>query len=98
MEFTIIDFFIGFTLMNAMPHLIFAQTKTRMLSLFGFTIKANYLYSFFNLLIALILFTYKYSFKIIFLHGIFLGALIVLIIYIFLGKFFLRFFKNKYEN
>ncbi len=93
MQFHISDFFIGWFLMNAMPHLLVAQTEVRFLSLFGYSIKANYGYAVFNLFVALILFQIQYGLNNLFNHGLFLGALFILVAYIFSGRYFYKLFK-----
>ncbi|MFT7584700.1 MAG: hypothetical protein ACI9EW_001121 [Cellvibrionaceae bacterium] len=95
MEFTVINFLIGFFLMNAMPHWIFGITKTRMLSAFGFSPKANIAYSFLNVAFAAALFQFQHGLSQLMGNGIALGALAMLVIYYLTGKFFLNLFQEK---
>ena len=75
------DFFIGFLLMNAMPHFVLGTWGVRMLSGFGFGNKANVAWGVANLIASLALFLYTYSFDELLTNGIYLGALIMLIIF-----------------
>jgi len=93
MQFHIMDFFIGWFLMNAMPHLLVAQTEVRFLSLFGFSVKGNYAYAAFNLIVSIILFQIQYGLNNLLNNGLYLGALFILVIYIFTGRFFYKKFK-----
>ena len=93
MQFNLIDFFIGLTSMNAMPHLMAAQMEVRFLSLFGLRAKANYGYAALNLIIALVLFQIQYGLSNLFNHGLFVGTLSILVFYIFVGRFFYKLFK-----
>lgn len=95
MEFTLIDFLIGFFLMNAMPHWLFGITRTRMLSAFGFTAQANIAYSFLNVAIAFSLFQFQYGLQQLFESGILLGAFAMLVIYYLTGKFFINLFQEN---
>ena len=94
MEFTILDFLIGFFLMNAMPHWIFGITKTPMLSAFGLSPQANIAYSFLNVAIALTLFQFQYGIQTFLSSGIAVGALAMLVIYYLTGKFFVTFYAK----
>ena len=88
MTFSFLDFLIGFFLMNAMPHLIFGQTKTQFVSLFGFSANANLAYATFNTIAALTLFHFQYGISNLFSHGLFLGSGFILLCYNLTGKFF----------
>ena len=44
MEFSLTDFIIGLTLMNAMPHFVLGTFQARMLSGFGYGDHANIIY------------------------------------------------------
>ena len=95
MTFTILDFLVGFLLMNAMPHWIFGITKTRMLSAFGFSPQANIAYSFLNIAVALTLFHFQHGIQTLFSSGVAVGALAMLVIYYLTGKFFVNTFAEK---
>lgn len=94
-EFTITDFLIGFFLMNAMPHFIFGITKTRMLSLFGYSAAGNIGYALAQITAALIIFHIQYGINELLASGIFLGALTIMVIYLISGKLFVNAFRKK---
>ncbi|PCJ66305.1 MAG: hypothetical protein COA58_05890 [Bacteroidetes bacterium] len=77
----ITDFLIGFFLMNAMPHFILGHWGTRMLSGFGFGNKANLAWALANLVTSLTIMIYTYGLSGILDHGIYLGALSMLILF-----------------
>lgn len=98
MEFTLIDFFIGFFLMNAMPHLLFGLLKIRFLSAFGFSPKGNIAYAFLNVAIALLLFHIRYGIQELMNQGIVIGAGAMLLIYLLSGRFFYKLFQQNDES
>ncbi|MEM7801559.1 MAG: hypothetical protein AAF633_20355 [Chloroflexota bacterium] len=95
MTFTLTDFFIGFFLMNAMPHLIFGLFRIRMLSLFGFSPQANLAYFLVNLTVASGLFQFKYGLQSISGQGVILGACTILFIYVLTGLYFYILFRQN---
>ncbi|MCA9966700.1 MAG: hypothetical protein KC423_20765 [Anaerolineales bacterium] len=94
MNFILIDFLIGFFLMNAMPHMIYGQTKIRFLNAFGFSWQGNLAYSALNVIIALGLFHWQHGIQTIANHGTMIGALALFVIYLITGKFFYRLFQQ----
>jgi hypothetical protein len=70
----VIDFFIGLTLMNAMPHFVLGIWKARMFSAFGFGDTKNILYGLLNFIISVGLFLYKYGMERLLANGIYAGA------------------------
>lgn len=91
----VIDFVIGATLMNAMPHLVLGIWKGRMFSIFGFGDKQNIAYGILNLLISVLLFSYKYGIEAIIENGFYAGALCLLIIYFVTGQFWYKLFNKR---
>ncbi len=92
---TIIDFFIGLTLMNAMPHFVLGIWHGRMLSGFGFGDFKNIAYGLLNFAISIGLFIYEYGLGKILENGIYVGALAVLLIYFITGRFWKNLFTEK---
>ena len=96
---TIVDFLIGMTLMNAMPHFVLGTWKARMFSAFGFGNIKNILYGVLNFLISLGLFLYKYGFEGLINNGIYTGGLVILVIYFLTGWYWYSIFhKNYYKH
>jgi hypothetical protein len=93
---TIIDFLIGMTLMNAMPHFVLGVWKVRMFSAFGFGNTKNILYGILNFIISLELFLYKYGGEQLIRNGIYIGALALLLIYFLTAQFWYSIFHKKY--
>ena len=94
-----IDFFIGLTLMNAMPHFVLGVWKARMLSAFGFGATKNILYGILNFTISIGLFLNKHGAEELMENGVYTGALALLIIYFLTGWFWYSIFHKKfYEN
>ena len=91
----LIDFLIGFFLMNAMPHFILGKWNQRMLSGFGFGDKANQLYSLANLAISISLFIYQYQVSGLLENGIYLGALTILLAFYLLGGLWKKVFTKR---
>lgn len=98
MQFTLIDFFIGFFLMNAMPHLLFGLLKIRFISAFGFGSTGNVVYAFLNVVAALVLFHIQYEIQDLMNHGIMIGGGTILFIYFVSGRFFYNLFQQKDES
>jgi len=95
MPFSLIDFFIGFFLMNAMPHMLFGLIRLRFLSAFGFSAPANIAYAFLNVIIAGLLYNYQYGIKTLIDDGIVLGALTMILIYLITGRFLANLFQEN---
>ncbi len=92
----IIDFVIGLTLINTIPHFVLGIWKGRMFSGLGFGNTANILYGIINFVISISLFIYKYGIDGLGENGIYLGALFVLISYFIVGKLCYTYFHKKY--
>lgn len=90
-----LDFFIGFFLMNAMPHFVLGVWSGRMFSAFGFGDKQNIAYALLNAGISISLFLYAYGLDGLTANGIYSGALLILIIYFITGHFFRNLFSLK---
>lgn len=91
----IIDFIIGALLVNAMPHLVFGQTKAHFLGLFGYKPSGNILYAVLQMLASVALYVYEYGIEELLNNGIFIGGLTVLVLYFIFGDFMVRFYKSK---
>lgn len=90
-----VDFIIGATLMNAMPHLVLGIWKGRMFSAFGFGDKQNITYGFLCLAISIGLFAFRYGISKILYSGIYSGALTLLLIYFVTGQFWYKLFNKN---
>jgi hypothetical protein len=91
-----IDFIIGASLMNAMPHLVLGIWKGRMFSAFGFGNAQNIAYGFLCLFLSVGLYIFEYGFDALLANGIYSGALCLLLIYFLTGQFWYKLFnKNK---
>lgn len=88
------DFIIGFTLMNAMPHIILGVWKARMLSGFGFGNLQNILWGLFNLAISISLFGLNYGLSSIGSHAIYAGAVCMLLLFAILSPIWYRIFTK----
>ena len=84
-----IDFLIGATLMNAMPHYV------RMFSAFGFGNRQNILYGLCNVTASVALFLYKYGPNGFAQNAIYSGALTLLVIYLLTGQVWYKLFRQK---
>jgi hypothetical protein len=91
----IVDFIIGATLMNAMPHLVLGIWKARMFSAFGFGNIQNIAYGFLCLFMSIGLFVYEYGWDMLKSNGIYAGALSLLLIYFLTGQFWYRLFNKN---
>ncbi|BDS09458.1 hypothetical protein [Aureispira anguillae] len=91
---TIIDFIIGLTLMNAMPHFVLGVWKGRMVSGLGIGNWQNIIYGLINFVVAMSLYAYQYGLGTIAQNGIVAGALFVLVIYFLTGHFWYRLFNK----
>jgi len=78
----LVDFFIGFTLVNGLPHFVLGTWKANMLSGFGFGHPQNKLYGILNLVVSVSLYLYSYGMENLMANGIYLGGLVVVVIYI----------------
>lgn len=93
---TILDFIIGLTLINAIPHFVLGVWKGRMFSGLGFGNTNNILYGIMNFVVSMGLFLYKYGVDGLLENGIYAGALFVLVSYFIVGKLCYTYFHKKY--
>ncbi|MEK6782852.1 MAG: hypothetical protein AABY93_14220 [Bacteroidota bacterium] len=96
MNISVIDFLIGLTLINTIPHFVLGIWKGRMFSGLGFGNTANILYGILNFIISFSLFLYTYGVEGLLKNGIYLGALFVLISYLIVGKLCYTYFHKRY--
>jgi len=89
-----IDFLIGFTCMNAMPHITLGIWRSRMLSGFGFGHSRNILWGFANLGVSLTLFIMHYGIAGFYTHAMYTGSLVMLIMFSILGPLWYRIFNK----
>ena len=94
MTFSLVDFLIGFLLMNAMPHMLFGLMNIRFFSAFGFSPLGNLAYAELNIIAALALFHFQYGISTLANQGLIVGALAMLAIYMLTGKFFFNRFQK----
>ena len=88
----LIDFFIGLTLINALPHYILGVWKQPMLSGFGMGNTKNIIWGLTNLAISIGLFLYQYGINGFKDNGIYVGGLLVVVTFVFTSKFW----RNRY--
>jgi len=92
---SVLDILAGFFLMNAMPHFVLGVWKGRMLSLFGMSPTANIAYGLLNFVASISIVSWTYALKGLAEHGMYVGALGVLLIYFVTAHFFQRLFAKK---
>ena len=91
-----IDFIIGLTLMNAMPHYILGVWKGKMLSGFGTGDLRNIIWAFCNFVLSITLFIYNYGINGLFENTMYSGALLVLVTFFITSHFWYRYYyKNS---
>ena len=95
MENPIIDFFIGLTVANAIPHFLVGAAGIRFLGLFGYGDKANMAYGLVSIAASLLLFHFNYGIVNLFDFPMYLGALFVAISYVFGSKLLLKLFAKN---
>jgi len=94
----ILDFIIGLTLINTIPHFVLGVWKGRMFSGLGFGNANNIGYGILNFIISVSLFLYKYGVQGILKNGIYLGALFVLLCYFAACKLCYTYFHKRYHD
>lgn len=88
----VVDFFIGLTLVNALPHYILGIWKQPMLSGFGLGNLKNIVWGLTNVGISVGLFLYKYGLQALLENGMYAGGLLVVVTFLFTAPFW----RNKY--
>mgnify|MGYP001559845065 CR=1 FL=1 len=91
----IIDFVIGVTLMNAMPHIVASIFGLNMKGPFGSSGKQNALWALCNFLISIGLFVYVYGVGQLLQDKIYLGALTVLAVFLATLRLQRRFYSKE---
>lgn len=92
----LIDFIIGLTLVNTIPHFVIGIWKGRMLSGLGTSSRANIFYGLFNFSISVSLFLYQYGFEGFRTKGVYAGGFFVVFCYFIVGKLLYTHFHAKY--
>jgi hypothetical protein len=91
-----IDFLIGLTLVNILPHFTLGIWKGRILSAFGFGDKQNIAYGILNFVISISLFHFKYGIESFFENGMYAGGMFVVVSYFVLGHFLYKTWHFNY--
>jgi len=91
----LIDFLIGLFAVNALPHFLFGRLNLGVLSLFGYSAKANLCYSAFCLVLSLGLFAYQHGYSTMSDHMMLMGALFVVVSYLVLWGLVNRYLRKK---
>ncbi|OJJ21208.1 hypothetical protein BKI52_11620 [marine bacterium AO1-C] len=91
-----IDFIIGLTLVNTIPHFVIGIWKGRMLSGLGFSSQANIWYGLLNFTVSISLFLYTYGFEGLQNNGMYTGAFFVVFMYFIVGKLCYNYFHKRY--
>lgn len=94
----IIDLLIGLTLMNAMPHYVLGVWKAKMLCGFGVGNTKNIVWGLVNFVASVSLLVYQYGWSGLFENQIYLGALIVLVIFLFTSWFWYWLYYQRGES
>jgi len=95
MNFSFIDFLIGLTLVNSIPHFVLGVWKGRILGGLGFGNTRNILYGLLNFSTSILLFLYKFGIDGFLQNGIYLGGLAVVISYFLFGKILHSVFRKN---
>lgn len=90
----LMDFLTGMFLANALPHFMVGILNVRFLSLFGYAGSANIYYSYFCVILSLVLFHLNYGLINLPGHMGYVGGLFLVLIYFVTGRFFVQFFKR----
>jgi len=89
-----LDFVIGLTLVNALPHYMLGVWKQPMLSGFGVGHSKNIIWGSLNLVLSLSLFLYAYGVDGLLEHGMYTGAAIIVVTFFITSHFW----RNKYKE
>jgi hypothetical protein len=95
MENPFIDFLIGLTVANSIPHFLVGAAGIRFLGMFGYGNKANMAYSLFSIIVSLILFHINYGITSIFEMPMYVGALFVAVSYVFGSHILVKLFAKR---
>ena len=91
-----IDFIIGLTLINTIPHFVLGIWKGRVLSGLGFSNTGNILYGLLNFVVSISLFLYQYGLDGLLENGMYAGGLFVVLAYFAVGKLLYTYQHKKY--
>lgn len=93
-----LDFIIGLTLVNTIPHFVLGIWKGRMFGGLGFGNRNNLLYGILNFAISISLFLYQYGLDGLLENFLYLGALFVILSYFAVGKWCYNVFHRAYYD
>ncbi len=83
----VIDFVIGLTLVNALPHYILGVWKQPMLSGFGMGNTKNIIWGVVNLVTSVVLFLYTYGLDGFLQNGMYAGGLLIVVTFFITASF-----------
>ncbi len=95
MQNPIIDFLIGLTVANSIPHFLVGAAGIRFLGMFGYGDKANMAYSLVSIAASLVLFHINYGIMNLFSKPMYVGALFVAVAYVFSSHVLVKIFAKK---
>ena len=98
MENPIIDFFIGLTVANSIPHFLVGAARVRFLGMFGYGDKANMAYSLVSIVASLTLFHLNYGITNLFSVPMYVGALFIALAYVFTSHLLVKIFAKKSQD
>ena len=93
-----IDFLIGLTMVNVLPHFTLGIWKGRMFSAFGCGNRQNIAYGILNFIISVSLFHYKYGIDTLFENGMYAGGMFVVVAYFIVGQFLYKTWHVNHYN
>lgn len=86
MNFSFVDFIVGFLLMASMSHIVVSHADIRFPSAFGYHAKANLIHGLLTALIAIGIYFFSYGFNAIINNGLLIGAFDLLLAYALFGR------------
>jgi len=95
MEFSILEFIIGFLFLGAVIHIVMAHTERQFPSIGGYGAKANIFHGLFIAFIALDLYAFKYGIQATINNSLLMGMTDTLILYAVFGGVLFRYIQKK---
>jgi len=86
MEFSYIDFIVGFLMVGSMAHIVMSRAGVNFPSVFGYSSKANLFHGLLGAFIAIDIYYFSYGFNATINNGLLLGAFDILLLYAIFGR------------
>jgi len=96
MEFSFVDFIVGFLMLGAMAHVVASRAEISFPSAFGYSAKANLIHGLLVAFIAVDIYFFSYGFAATIGNGMLMGMVDLIILYALFGRILHKKIQKKH--